>query len=75
MTSDLTSLPALRAWQEKARYDGPFQVPAYDDFALIVQEHEALSARLAEVERERDEARATFKGRSDLPPEGTRQVK
>jgi len=53
----LAELPALRSWQESAKDKGPFQVPAYDEFALIVQEHEALSARLTEVEKGRDEAR------------------
>jgi len=58
MSHDLTSLPALRAWQEKARYDGPFQVPEYGDFTAIVREHEALRDALAKAEAERDEARA-----------------
>jgi hypothetical protein len=47
-------MPVLRAWQAFKRQAGPFQVPDYEDFAALVQEHEALAAALDAAEaRER----------------------
>jgi hypothetical protein len=46
MTTDkdtLERMPVLRAWQASRHQSGPFQVPEYEDFAAIVQEHEALA--------------------------------
>jgi hypothetical protein len=54
-------MPALRAWQASRHQAGPFQVPEYEDFAAIVQEHEALAAALDAAEaRERAAVAAAY---------------
>jgi hypothetical protein len=38
--------PALRDWQSKVYDKGPYQVPDYESFAAIVQEHEQMAAHI-----------------------------
>ena len=43
---DLSKQPALRNWQSKVYDKGPYQVPDYESFAAIVQEHEQMAAHI-----------------------------
>ena len=45
-TSDLSKQPALRNWQSKVYDKGPYQIPDYESFAAIVQEHEQMAAHI-----------------------------
>jgi hypothetical protein len=45
-TSDLSKQPALRNWQSKVYDKGPYQIPDYENFAAIVQEHEQMAAHI-----------------------------
>ena len=45
-TSDLSKQPALRKWQSKVYDKGPYQIPDYESFAAIVQEHEQMAAHI-----------------------------
>ena len=38
--------PALRKWQSKVYDKGPYQIPDYESFAAIVQEHEQMAAHI-----------------------------
>lgn len=44
MSEDLVKQPALRNWQSKVYDKGPYQIPDYESFAAIVQEHEQMWA-------------------------------
>jgi peptidoglycan hydrolase CwlO-like protein len=51
-TSDLSKQPALRNWQSKVYDKGPYQIPDYENFAAIVQEHERMAAHIEELSAE-----------------------
>ena len=38
--------PALRNWQSKVYDKGPYQIPDYESFAAIVQEHEQMATHI-----------------------------
>ena len=56
-TSDLAKQPALRKWQSKVYDKGPYQIPDYESFAAIVQEHERMAACIEELSAELERTR------------------
>ena len=67
-TSDLSKQPALRNWQSKVYDKGPYQIPDYENFAAIVQEHEQMAAhieRLTEKVEEKTKINQEWKAACD----------